>query len=189
MFNGLKQWLRPAWRDDDPRLAVYAVAFGMLVALLVAVVGEAVAQGRGGAMTQFPTSPWGGYAPARVQCGQLLGANFNSTADQAISVSVPSNRYRLDAITISGASVSLTTAAGGFYTGAAKSGTTLVAAGQAYSTLTAAAVNAAGSLLAATLGAGATTSMLDVSTIYLSLTTAQGAAATADVRVSCQPLY
>lgn len=168
------------------RMLAYAVTIAAL--LVSGIIGDqAAAQGRGG--TQFPTSPWGGYAPGRVQCGQLLGANFNSTADQAISVSVPSNRYRLDAITISGASVSLTTAAGGFYTGAAKSGTTLVAASQAYSTLTAAAVNAAGSLLAATLGAGATTSMLDVSTIYFSLTTAQGAAATADIRLSCQPLY
>lgn len=189
MLNVLKRRLLLAWRSCDKGLAI-GCAMALAALAVAGIVGDrgAQAQGRGATM-QFPTSPWGGFAPARVQCGQLLGANFNSTSDQAIPVSVPSNRYRLDTITISNASISLTTAQGGFYTGASKTGTTLVANSQAYSTLTAAAIDAAGSLMAATLDTGATTSMLDVSTIYFSLTTEQGAAATADIRLSCQPLY
>lgn len=159
-----------------------ALAAGLVIAAHAASAAPATT-------LQFPTSGWGAYAPARVQCGQLTAANMNTTADQAITVSVPSRRYLIDAVVVSNASISLDTAQGGFYTAASKAGTTLVANTQAYSTLTAAAVNAAGSAMSATLGAGATTSMLDVGTIYFSLTTAQGAAATADIRVYCRPLY
>ncbi len=190
MFKVVKERLRAAWRYGDKGLML-GCALAVVAVLIAGIAGDrgASAQGSAGATSQFPTSPWGGFAPGRVQCGQLYGANFNSTADQAITISPPSNQYQLDRITISNASVSLTTAQGGFYTAAAKSGTTLVANTQAYSTLTAAAINAAGSLMSATLGTGATTSMLDVSRVYFSLTTAQGAAATADIRLSCNPLY
>jgi hypothetical protein len=157
--------------------------FRLLVLLLLAGTAHAQTQ------MQFPTTPWGGFAPAVVQCGGLYGANFNTTADQAIPVSFPSYRYVIDKIEVTNPSVSMTTAAGGVYTGASKTGQTLVASGQAYSGLTTNAVNTDGSALALTLATSATTDYLNSTPIYLSLTTAQGAAATADVRVYCRPLY
>ncbi|HWY13706.1 MAG TPA: hypothetical protein VNX86_01035 [Rhizomicrobium sp.] len=95
----------------------------------------------------------------------LKAANFNVATDQLL---VPnfSGRFRPKRFVVMNASISLTTAAGGFYTAGAKGGTALVAAGQAYSAL-----NAAADWWAAG------------TPVYLSLTTAQGAAATADVYV------
>jgi hypothetical protein len=108
----------------------------------------------------------------------LKSANMNSTADQALTLYMPTGvAFRPTKITIKNASISLTTAAGGFYTGAAKSGTALVSSGQAYSSLTTSAL-----ALDATLAA-ATTVLAAGTPLYLSLTTAQGAAATADVYV------
>lgn len=156
-----------------------------LSAGLLAVVPLARAQ----TQMQFPTTPWGGYAPARVQCGSLLGANFNATTDQAIPISFPSAYYMLDAIAVDNASVSLDTAAGGFYTAASKGGVAVVANSQVYSTLTHADANASGSAMLATIAAAGQNNQLNVRTLYFSLTTPQGAAATADIRVYCRPLY
>ncbi len=133
--------------------------------------------------------------PVQVQIGKqgvlfsLMGANMNSTADQAIQIACPTTRYIIQAIIATNASISLTTAAGGIYTAASKGGSTIVAAAQAYSTLTASGVNVAGSALALTLDTLATTGELDLSTLYFALTTAQGAAATANIRVYIRPLY
>jgi len=156
-----------------------------LCATLLSVGSMARAQ----TQMQFPTTPWGGYAPARIQCGSLLGANFNATSDQAIPISFPSAYYMLDAIAVDNASLSLDTAAGGFYTAASKGGVALVANSQAYSTLTAAAANASGSAMLATIASAGQNNQLNLRTIYFSLTTPQGAAATADIRVYCRPLY
>ena len=142
-----------------------------------------------GSTYQFPTSGWQGEAPGVILGGYLIDANANITSDQAIKINCPARRYVIDSIWASDASISLTTAQGGLFTGAGKTGTTLVATTQAYSSLTAAAVNAAGSAVALTLGAGATTSMLDVSTIFFALTTAQGAASNLDIRIYIKPLY
>ncbi len=114
---------------------------------------------------------------------------MNVTTDQQIPISCPSRHFIVQSIWVTAASISLTTAAGGFYSAASKGGVTLVAATQAYSTLTAAAVNAAGSALAMTLDTPATTGLFDLSSIYFALTTAQGAAATANIRVFILPLY
>jgi hypothetical protein len=143
-----------------------------------------------GSTMQFPTSGWEGMAPGVVLGGVLIGANMNSTADQAIQINSPALHYVIESIWVSNASISLTTAQGGFYTGAGKTGTTLVANTQAYSTLTAAAVDATGSSVAMTLAAtGAQTTTLDVARIYFALTTAQGAAATANIRIYIRPYY
>lgn len=106
--------------------------------------------------------------------GKLLGANFNTTADQVVPIN-NSLKYKLDSIFVTNASVNLTTAAGGLYTGAAKSGTTIVAAGQVYTAL-------------ATPGSGLLLTLVNASIVYpaatnviLSLTTPQGSLATADV--------
>lgn len=137
----------------------------------------------GGAGGAIP--PQGGVA----QVGQLVGANMNVTTDQNIPIQLPPGftRYRIEAIYVNNASISLTTAAGGVYPAAAKAGVPLVAAAQAYAGLTAPGENAAGSALALTLAAAAATTEFNaVQTalgLFFALTTAQGAAATADIYV------
>jgi len=110
-----------------------------------------------------------------------LNCNFNSTSDQAIALPDDINVFCLTRIIITNASTSLTTAAGGFYPQSAKGGTAIVSSAQAYSSLTTAA-----KLLNATLASYGSTTRFDASNvpdwaIYFSLTTGQGAAATADV--------
>ena len=106
----------------------------------------------------------------------LISANFNSTADQAITLHTGISKYIIRRIVVTNASLSLTTAAGGVYGAAAKSAPIIVAAAQTYATLTAAA-----KFKDLTLEAVVGTDILTATTLYLSLTTAQGAAATADV--------
>lgn len=105
--------------------------------------------------------------------GKIIGANFNSTADQVISI--PFSSWHPTRVTVTNASANLTTAAGGLYTGASKTGTAVVAAAQVYSALT-----ASGKHLDATVAA---VDRQSANPIYLSLTTAQGAPATGDVYV------
>lgn len=109
-----------------------------------------------------------------------LNCTFNSTSDQAIALPDDINVFCLTRIIITNASISLTTAAGGFYPESAKGGTPIVANTQVYTSLTAAA-----KLLNATLASYGSTTRFDASNvpdwaIYLSLTTGQGASATAD---------
>jgi hypothetical protein len=109
----------------------------------------------------------------------LIGANMNVTTDQILTSHIPvGQRYYITRVLITNASISLTTAVGGFYSAASKGGTTLVASSQAYSQLT-----GANLALGATLATGATNNTFAV-TPYFSLSTAQGAAATADIYVS-----
>jgi hypothetical protein len=115
--------------------------------------------------------------------GRLVGANMNSTADQSIPMLIAANQsYTPTAVVVRNCSVSLTTAAGSFYSAAAKGGTTLAGSGatQAFSGCTATGLT--GQTIAATAAGGNV--VLPASTPpILSLTTAQGAAATADVYV------
>ena len=170
-------------------------------AAILALVGIISLDARAQTQFQFPTAPWAGYAPTRVQCGQLYGANFNVTTDQAIPISVPSAAYLLDSIEIDELFplqplVSLSTAQGGFYTGAGKSGITVVANSQAYSTITTNLASTTGNAMTATLATAGLTTIFPggsqpspVTTLYFSLTTAQGAAATANIRVYCRALF
>lgn len=164
----------------------------LLAAFLFSVALPALAQ----TQFQFPNAPWQAYAPNELQCGTLIGANFNSTADQAIVISVPSSLWAIDQISISNPSISMTTAQGGFYSAVSKGGVAIVANTQAYSTLTTNAANTTGNYMQPTLStAGNTTAFKgyaqtsQIKALYLSLTTAQGAAATADIRVYCHVLY
>lgn len=130
----------------------------------------------------------GGILPSgNTILGRLLSADFNSTADQPIQLPNTITAFTISGILITNASLSLDTAAGGFYPTVSKGGTAIVAAGQVYSSLTTAA-----KLLSATLAAGISTTrfysanvdiLTGYPTIYLSLTTAQGVVATADVFV------
>jgi len=130
----------------------------------------------------------GGAAPAAQRVlAAMSGANFNTTNDQPIAIPQRISAFQLTSIVITHASISLTTAVGGFYPAAAKAGTPIVAASQAYSTLT-----TSDKLLQATLASFGSTTRFSSSTlgsiggflqIWLSLTTAQGALASADVYI------
>jgi hypothetical protein len=113
--------------------------------------------------------------------GKLIGANMNSTADQQITMLDNPSKFILRRIVVTNASISLTTAAGGVYTAASKGGTAVVAAAQAYSSLTTSALFL--DLTLSTTSSASTTVKSSIPNLYLSLTTAQGAAATADVYV------
>src|SRR5438105_734908 len=80
--------------------------------------------------------------------GKRLRSNMNTIADQAIALAY--GHAIVTDIVITNPSVSLTLAAGGFYTGASKTGTIIVAAAQLYNILT-----AAGLALKATMAAPA----------------------------------
>lgn len=110
----------------------------------------------------------------------LTGANFNSTADQAMVLQTGVTRYIIRRIIVDNASVNLTgsAAAGGIYTQAAKAGTAIVAAAQMYTALT-----ASTKFKDLTLEAVIATDILTATTIYLSLTTPHGVAVTANVWV------
>lgn len=111
----------------------------------------------------------------------LLGANFNTTNDQAIPLPDTITKFNLTRIIVTNPSLSLTTASGGFYPQPSKGGTAIVSAAQAYSTLT-----AASKLLNPTLSSTANTTVYDSTiltsfSIYFALSVAQGAAATGDI--------
>lgn len=113
-----------------------------------------------------------------VLLGRLLGASANTTTDQPFAMTRWSQlvNYRVTKITAKNASTSLTTANGGVWTGASKTGTSMVANTQVYSALT-------GSTLALDLTlvtASANTVLAPSTALILSLAVSQGATATAD---------
>lgn len=116
----------------------------------------------------------------QILLGELISANMNSTADQQIVMFSAPAKYIIRRIVVTNASVSLTTAVGGVYPQVSKGGTAIVANSQAYSGL-----NATSKFIDLTIASGYTSggSILTAKSIYLSLTTAQGTAATADVYV------
>jgi hypothetical protein len=120
--------------------------------------------------------------------GELLTANFNSTADQVIAINYPPGAvgFLVDAIVASNPSISMTTAAGGIYLGSGKTGFQLVPASQSYSGLTNATPNVSGSALVLSASPAA---MLNAAAVYFSLTTPQGVAATADLRIYGRPMF
>lgn len=113
----------------------------------------------------------------------LSGADMNDTNDQPIPLPSRTTAFMLTRILVTNSAVSLTGAVGGFYPQASKAGTALVASSQVYSSLT-----SATKLLSCTLEAAVATTRYSVAnltdwTIYFSLTTAQGIAATADIYI------
>lgn len=109
--------------------------------------------------------------------GKLITANFNTTADQAIPL-YNATPLRIRRITVWGTSLAgMSTAVGGFYTGAGKTGTTIVANTQVYTGLT-----NANTALDLTLS-NASLVLNSGSLLYFSLTTPQGALATANIAV------
>lgn len=104
----------------------------------------------------------------------ISAASMNVTTDQTAIAIGATTPYILRRITALNGTASLTTAAGGFYTGASKTGSTLVAAGQVYTAL-----SAATKYVDLTLATAASTDVQTAAPI-LSLTTPKLAAATAD---------
>jgi len=128
------------------------------------------------------TGATGAIGPAgSATAGVLVHANMNSTADQAITLApFPPGftRFIIRRIVISNASVSLTTAVGGVYESVGKVGP-LVAAAQVYSGMDLV-TRVWEDLTIATL---ALENAWVAPVVYLSLSTPQGAAATADISV------
>jgi hypothetical protein len=127
----------------------------------------------------------GGTLPAAARVlAKGTSYSFNTTNDQPIAIPQRVTAFALTGVLITNASISLTTAAGGFYPQAAKGGVPIVPAIQTYTMLTNSSL-----LLWATLssfGQNTRFSAANLGTIagflniWFSLTTAQGAAATGD---------
>jgi hypothetical protein len=128
-------------------------------------------------MQVFTTQP----AKQELILFQLITANMNVTTDQSFTKLLGFTNYVITRIRAVNSSGSLTTAAGGVYTAAAKGGNAIVAAAQAYSTLT-------GSTIGMDLTIAAVGNGLQTATPILSLTTGQGAAMTCDMYVIGVPL-
>ena len=111
--------------------------------------------------------------------GFKLGLDMNVTTDQQITMVNGGAKFRISKITVLNASIDLTTAAGGVYPSASKGGTAIVANTQVYTALS----NSAYAVDLTLVATPAKTVYAATQALYLSLTTAQGAAATADVYV------
>lgn len=123
------------------------------------------------------TSGQWGAGGNRVLCS-IRAANFNVTTDQACAIPAVVTAWAPTSIVVTNCGTSLTLAAGGVYPTTAKGGTALVAAAQVYTALSGASV-----VLALTMAANIATTRQTVNTVYLSLTTGQGAGATCDFYV------
>jgi hypothetical protein len=125
----------------------------------------------------------GAAVPASIM-GASANLDMNVTTDQALTVTLPSGytKYKVLQILVYEASTSLTTAAGGIYTAAAKGGVQVVPSSQAYSAITATTADT----LAGAVSLSQTNSngmWLTDTTLFFSLTTPQGSAATAKIVV------
>jgi hypothetical protein len=107
--------------------------------------------------------------------GSIRGANMNTTADQAIPINSRITAFQITKITVTNCSGTFTLAVGGFYPTTSKGGTPIVAASQAYSALSAAAI-----ILNPTI---ASNPRMTLANVYLALSTGAGSAATCDVYV------
>jgi hypothetical protein len=113
----------------------------------------------------------------RILCS-IRAANFNITTDQSCAIPASVTAWVPTSIIVTNCSGTFTLAAGGVYPATSKAGTALVAAAQAYTALTGATV-----VLGLTLAANIATTRQTVNSVYLSLTTGTGSAATCDFYV------
>jgi len=127
----------------------------------------------------------GEFLPGLVLGGYLLGADMNSTADQPIVIKCPTKHWSLFRVIVTNPSTSLTTAQGSLYLDAAKTNI-IMATNTAYSGLTNNTINTAANIVTPTLQVPYTANK---TVIYLSLTTAQGAPATADWYIYLLPMW
>ena len=111
------------------------------------------------------------YNQGIVLLGSAKGVNLNDVSDNIIQV-IGSDKYSVLYCMVGNASTSLTTADAGLYTGPGATGLTVVTAAAL------SAITANADVLQMTI---ASTDMLTAPNLYFRCTTAQGAAATADV--------
>jgi hypothetical protein len=121
------------------------------------------------------------FGTSETVLAQLISANMNTTNDQQIAIPNNISKFQLTRIIVTNANISLTTAVGGFYTTVSKGGTSIVANTQVYSALTDSTKLINPTLTSYGGGTAFTPNILTVNSIYLSLTTAQGAPCTADI--------
>jgi hypothetical protein len=140
---------------------------------LAAVPASAQFGGSGGSTTVNNTAA----GATRVLCS-IRAANFNITTDQACTIPAGVTAWVPASIIATNCSGTFTLAAGGVYPATSKGGTALVAAAQIYTALTGATV-----VLGLTLAANVATTRQTINTVYLSLTTGTGSAATCDFYV------
>ena len=134
----------------------------------------------------------GGFAFQKMaETGRLMvgakAVSANAIADTTLALALPPGftRYRLERVTVLGASISLTAAQAALYTAASAGGIALCSP-QALSGLTNATASTAGNAIDLTLAFAAPV-FHTAMPIYFRITTAQGAAATVDVVVLIQP--
>ena len=136
----------------------------------------ALADGGTGASTAAAArANLGNILPGYGLLGEALSVDADTAGDN--SITIEGSRYIVDKVTIENASISLTTATGGVFTGTGGGGTTIVS-DAALSTLT-----ASTKFQNMTLAASPSTDVFTGGTIYFRIGTPQGAAATLDVRI------
>lgn len=111
----------------------------------------------------------------RVLCS-IRAANMNITTDQVCTIPAAVTAWAPLSLLVTNCSATPTLAVGGLYPTTSKGGTPMVAASQAYSTLSSAPL-----VLLPALAAGIATNRFTINTIYFSLTTGAGGASTCDV--------
>ncbi len=128
-----------------------------------------------------------------VAAGRILGsiraADFNDTGDQPIYLPVGVTAFQILGITATNANQNMTTASGGVYPNAGKTGTQIVSSGQTFVLLTTPTILLPLTISAPGLATRFSSSNVDVVAInginrlaiYLALTVGQGLNATADI--------
>lgn len=117
------------------------------------------------------------HLPHSSSLGTLKSANFNTTSDQVIPIN--STKYVVRKVVATNPSTSLTTAVGGIYNATSKpAGGIVVPAAQVWSLLT-----SSGKFLDVSLNTLVTTDVQTATGLYLSLTIAQGVAASGDIYI------
>lgn len=118
--------------------------------------------------------------------------NFNSAnTDTAIAISLPTgfSRYLVNAVRISGASASITTATFGLFTATGGGGTTIISGGTAITVSSASDASSNNSMSAAVSNANTQSyTLASFPTLYFRVVNAQGSAATANVEIIIVPL-
>jgi len=138
------------------------------------------------AATAAATIPTSDVANASEAAFRVASYNLNATGDTPVAISMPpgATRWTLFAVRVSNSTGNLPngTATVGLYTGAGRTGTTLVAQQALNAVITSQADATAGNAGTTATAVGATQSFT-ATTIYLNVQTAQGATAAVDVAI------
>ena len=144
----------------------------ILALLLTLWLNPASAQWGGGGGATINNTVAGAQ---RVLCS-IRAANMNITTDQLCTIPAGVMAWAPTSLLVTNCSATPTLAVGGFYPAVSKGGTPMVAASQAYSTLTTSAL-----VLVPALAANIATNRYTINSTYFSLTTAAGGASLCDI--------